>query len=69
MGKCLSEKGLLEAALRQYQQADKGEETLEALYELGMRFEAKGALREARQCWEAIYAVDVAFRDVASRVG
>jgi tetratricopeptide (TPR) repeat protein len=68
MGRCLTGQGLLTAALRQLQRADRSQEALDALYDLGRLLEEKGDMENARTCWEEIYVADVTYRDVAMKL-
>ncbi|HHV61968.1 MAG TPA: tetratricopeptide repeat protein [Firmicutes bacterium] len=68
LGRCFAKKGMLETALKLYLQANRSEETLDLLYDLGKEFERAGDNRNARTCWEEIFATDVRFRDVALKI-
>ncbi|MFY9854665.1 MAG: hypothetical protein WAK26_12390, partial [Terracidiphilus sp.] len=69
LARCFVRLGMLEAAMKQYLLAGRSEKHLDDLYELGLRFEEAGDGRNARACWEEVYATDIRFRDVATRVG
>jgi thioredoxin-like negative regulator of GroEL len=69
LGRCFVRKGMLQAALKMYLQADRSMDTLDSLYELGEEFERVGDTKGSRACWEEIYATDVRFRNIASRIG
>jgi len=68
LGRCFVKKGMLDTALKQYLLSDRSADTLDQIYDLGAAFEAKGESEKARACWEEIYATDVRYRDVASKL-
>jgi tetratricopeptide (TPR) repeat protein len=68
LGRCFIRKGMFEAALKQYLLAERSQENTEELYKLGELFESRGDFKNARACWEEIYATDVRFRDVSTKI-
>lgn len=66
---CFVRLGMLEAAMKQYLLAGRSEKHLDDLYDLGLKFEATGEQRNARACWEEVYATDIHFKDVATKIG
>ena len=68
MAKCLMESSVYDAAARQLQGMTRTSAVLDLLYELGTKYSAAGKYEKARECWEDIYAVDVRYKDVASRI-
>lgn len=68
LARCFVRMGMLEAAMKQYLLAGRSEKHLEDLYDLGLKFEAAEDARNARACWEEVYATDIRFKDVAARI-
>jgi tetratricopeptide (TPR) repeat protein/ribosomal protein L40E len=68
LGGYFVENRMLDAARKQYLVAGRSEATLQGLYELADLFQAAGRREDAQACWAEIYAADITFRDVASRV-
>jgi tetratricopeptide (TPR) repeat protein len=66
--RCFVRMGMLEAAMKQYLLAGRSEKNLDDLYDLALKFEAAGDARNARACWEDVYATDIRFKDVATRI-
>jgi hypothetical protein len=69
LARCFVRLGMLEAAMKQFLLAGRSEKHLDDLYELGLRFEEARDGRNARACWEEVYATDIRFKDVATRIG
>jgi tetratricopeptide (TPR) repeat protein len=69
LARCFVRMGMLEAAMKQFLLAGRGEKHLDDLYGLGLKFEGIGDQRNARACWEEVYATDIRFKDVATRIG
>ena len=73
LGQCYTEKGMLDLAVKQFQEAA-GEilamdnTKKEILYKLGMVFEKMGKKEESLNCMKQIYEVDYGYLDVAQRV-
>jgi tetratricopeptide (TPR) repeat protein len=73
LGQCYTEKGMLDLAVKQFQ--DCASEILamdatkkEVLYKLGLVFERMGKKDDAIKCMKDIYEVDYGYMDVAKRV-
>lgn len=73
LGQCYTEKGMLDLAVKQFQ--DAASEIIamdvtkkEILYKLGLVFERMGKKEESLQCMKDIYEVDYGYMDVAARV-
>jgi tetratricopeptide (TPR) repeat protein len=73
LGQCYTEKGMLDLAVKQFQ--DAASEILamdttkkEILYKLGLVFERMGKKEESLKCMKDIYEVDYGYMDVAKRV-
>jgi tetratricopeptide (TPR) repeat protein len=73
MGKCMIEKGLLDmaietftAALGDTQHIDG--ESKDILYNLALVYESSGKDKDALECLKQIFAVDVNYRDVGTRI-
>lgn len=69
LARCFVRLGMLEAAMKQFLLAGRSEKHLDDLCELGLRFEEARDGRNARACWEEVYATDIRFKDVATRIG
>jgi tetratricopeptide (TPR) repeat protein len=73
LGQCYTEKGMLDLAVKQFQEAA-GEivgmdvTKKEILYKLGLVFERMGKKDESLKCMKDIYEVDYGYMDVAKRV-
>jgi tetratricopeptide (TPR) repeat protein len=68
LGKCFAMKKLFSPALKQLRLAGQTPEVLERLYELGELADSAGNSAIAQQCWEEICAVDIAFKDVNTKL-
>ena len=73
LGLCFMESGMPKLAMKWYQRALEiknlnSDERLALWYELGIAFEAEGELAEAERYFEQVYAENVDYRDVRSRV-
>jgi tetratricopeptide (TPR) repeat protein len=73
LGLCFMESGMPKLAMKWYQRALEiknlnSDEKLALWYELGIAFEAEGELDEAERFFEQVYAENVDYRDVRSRV-
>jgi hypothetical protein len=68
MAKCLMESEVYDGAVSQMQGMIRTKAVLDLLYDLGLKYSAAGKIEKARECWADIYAVDVRFRDVSSRI-
>jgi len=73
LGQCYTEKGMLDLAVKQFQ--DCAGEILamdatkkEVLYKLGLVFERMGRKEESLKCMKEIYEADYGYMDVAQRV-
>jgi tetratricopeptide (TPR) repeat protein len=73
LGQCYTEKGMLDLAVKQFQ--DTAAEIIamdatkkEVLYKLGLVFERMGKMEESLKCMKDIYEVDYGYMDVAQRV-
>lgn len=66
LARCFVRIGMLEAAMKQYILAGRSEGHLNDLYDLGLKFKENGDHRNARACWEEIYATDIRYKDVAA---
>lgn len=78
LGRCFQEKGYLELARREYEQAletgqategrSLDERSKEILYNLGTIAEREGQGNEARSYYSRIFGADIAYRDVAEKM-
>ena len=73
LGLCFKAKGQHDIALEQLNAANEGLTEMDAtkkdvIYELGMLQEAMGQPGEAQKYFKQIYAVDIGFKDVASKI-
>lgn len=68
LGKCFLKQNLYDLALNQYLLADRSDDSLTSLYELGIYFEDNDDKENAVKCWKEIYGSDIAFKDVADRL-
>ncbi len=74
LGQCFMAQKLVDLAIRQFMAASSeilgmDDLKLEALYNLGVAYEAKGIKEKAEECYQQIYEVDMAYRDVGKRLG
>lgn len=73
LGQCYAEKGMLDLAVKQFQEASTEMLAMdnlkkEIVYALGLVFERMGKKDESLKCMKDIYEVDYGYRDVAQRV-
>jgi tetratricopeptide (TPR) repeat protein len=73
MGQILSRKGMADLAIEQFQQTlnlipTMNELKKETLYQLGLAYEKSGKIEQALEKYKTIYTIDVAFKDVSSRI-
>lgn len=73
LARCFEEKGQLDIAAEQLEKASSELTVLDntkkdILYELGVVYERMGRAEKAVELFKEIYAVDIAFRDVAERI-
>lgn len=73
LGKCFSEKGMLDMAISQYKSAASEMTAMDVvkkdvLYKLGLVLEKTGNASEYLDCMKQIYEADYGYRDVAQRV-
>ena len=73
LGLCFMQNGMPKPAVKWYQRALEiknlnSDEKLALWYELGLAFEAEGELDDAERYFEQVYAENVDYRDVRSRV-
>lgn len=73
LGQCYTEKGMLDLAVKQFQDAASEIIAMDVtkkdiLYKLGLVFEQMGRKQESLDCMKQIYEVDYGYRDVAQRV-
>jgi len=73
LGRCFYEKQQYDIAIEQFSTALEGmlamnKEKMEALYYLGIAYEAIGNNDEAKNCYKQIYKSDISYRDVESRM-
>jgi tetratricopeptide (TPR) repeat protein len=73
MGQCLSARGMNDMAAKKFQEALKekpsfDEEKKELLYQLGSVLEKMGKKEDAMDQFKQIYEVDIAYKDVATKV-
>lgn len=68
LGRCFVKKDMLEIAMKFFFQSDRSKETLEQLYALGQLFNKKGDWNSAKKCWQEVYASDINYKDVATRI-
>jgi tetratricopeptide (TPR) repeat protein len=78
LGRCFQEKGYMELARKEYEQALEAGQTLqgrglderskEILYNLGAIAEREGQGNEARSFYSRIFEADIAYRDVATKM-
>ena len=73
MGKCLSAKELFDLAVEQFKSALEGAQTMDrdkkdCLYHLGLAYEGQENREAAADCFKQIYAADVNYLDVSTRI-
>jgi tetratricopeptide (TPR) repeat protein len=73
LGRCFAEKGQLDIAIEQFEEAVKGmvamnKEKMDALYHMALTYEKMGDKDKASACFKQIYQANVSFRDVAQRM-
>ncbi len=73
LGQCYTEKGMLDLAVKQFQDAASEIVAMDAtkkevLYKLGLVYERMGKKDESLKCMKDIYEVDYGYMDVAKRV-
>jgi tetratricopeptide (TPR) repeat protein len=73
LGVCYRELGMLDLAVKQFEEAAREIVTMDAVkkeivYNLGLAFEEMGEREKAVACLKQIYEVDYGFKDVAERV-
>ena len=74
LGRCFMAQKLADLAIRQFTAAlseivGMDDLKLEVLYNLGVAYEAKSMKEKADECYQQIYEVDMAYRDVGKRLG
>ena len=73
LGRCFYEKGQLDIAIEQFENAVKGmlamnKEKMDALYHMAIAYEKMGDKAKAYDCYKQIYQANVSFRDVEQRM-
>jgi tetratricopeptide (TPR) repeat protein len=73
LGRCYQELGMLDLAMKQFEEASKEILTMDAMkkeivYNLGLVYEKMGDREKAIGCMKEIYEADYGFKDVAQRV-
>jgi tetratricopeptide (TPR) repeat protein len=73
MGQCLSARGMNDMAAKKFQEALKekpsfDDEKKDLLYQLGSVLEKMGKKEDAMDQYKQIYEVDIAYKDVATKV-
>ncbi|HJT82614.1 MAG TPA: tetratricopeptide repeat protein [Chthoniobacterales bacterium] len=73
LGRCYQELGMLDLAMKQFEEASKEILTMDAMkkeivYNLGLVYDQMGEKGKAIDCMKQIYEADYGFRDVAQRV-
>ena len=73
LGRCYSELGMLDLAMKQLEEASKEILSIDALkkeivYNLGLVYERMGEREKSLNCMKQIYEADYGYRDVAERV-
>jgi tetratricopeptide (TPR) repeat protein len=73
LGRCYGELGMLDLAMKQFEEAAKEILSMDAMkkeivYNLGLVYEQMGQQGKAIECMKQIYEADYGFRDVAQRV-
>ncbi len=74
LGQCFLKQKLMDIAIRQFMTAESEIPTMddtkkEVLYNLGCAYDLKGDKEKAGECYQKVYEVDMAYRDVAKRLG
>ena len=73
LGRCYSELGMLDLAMKQLEEASQEILPMDAMkkeivYNLGLVYERMGAMEKSLNCMKQIYEADYGYKDVASRV-
>src|SRR5881227_3644183 len=73
LGRCYSELGMLDLAMKQLEEASQEILPMDAMkkeivYNLGLVYERIGAMEKSLNCMKQIYEADYGYKDVASRV-
>ena len=73
LGRCYSELGMLDLAMKQLEEASREVLSMDAmkkeiLYNLGLVYERLGAQEKSLNCMKQIYQADYGYKDVAKRV-
>ena len=73
LGRCYQQLGMLDLAMKQFEEASKEILTMDAMkkeivYNLGLVYEQMGEKAKAINCMKQIYEADYGFKDVAQRV-
>jgi tetratricopeptide (TPR) repeat protein len=73
LGRCYTELGMLDLAMKQFEEAAREILTMDAMkkeivYNLGLVYEKMGEKAKAIECMKQIYEADYGFKDVAKRV-
>src|SRR5438552_2646959 len=73
LGRCYSELGMLDLAMKQLEEASREILPMDAMkkeivYNLGLVYERMGAMEKSLNCMKQIYEADYGYKDVASRV-
>src|SRR5213595_752607 len=73
LGRCYSELGMLDLAMKQLEEASQEILPMDAMkkeivYNLGLVYERMGAMEKSLDCMKQIYEADYGYKDVASRV-
>ncbi|MBX3728967.1 MAG: protein kinase [Candidatus Sumerlaeia bacterium] len=67
LGKCFTNKGMLDLALQEFKKLVVDEETKELLYDLAQRYEGKKDLVGAKTVYRQLFAADIDYKDVKTR--
>ena len=73
LGRCYSELGMLDLAMKQFEEASKEILSMDAMkkeivYNLGLVYQRMGEREKSLSCMKQIYEVDYGYRDVSQRV-
>ena len=73
LGRCYSELGMLDLAMKQFEEASKEIGSMDAMkkeviYNLGLVYDRMGDAEKSLECMKQIYEADYGYRDVAERV-
>ena len=73
LGRCFFAKKQYDMAIEQFNTANEGmigmnKEKMDALYHLGLTYEAMENAEKASECFKQIYQANISFRDVAERI-